>query len=57
MRKENRRNQEGERGKGELGQGEGKAGSYCDESAIKKIQWGMGQAFLSQRRLIELRLE
>ena len=57
MRKENRRNQEGERGKGELGQGEGKVGSYCDESAIKKIQWGMGQAFLSQRRLIELRLE
>lgn len=44
MRKGNRSNQEGERGrKGELGQGEQRVDSYWDESMMKKIQRGVGQ--------------
>ena len=44
-------------GKGDLEQGEERVASYWDESMMKKIQWGVGQAGLSPRRLNELRLE
>lgn len=58
MRKGNRSNQEGERGrKGELGQGEQRVDSYWHESMMKEIQRGVGQAGPSPRRLMELRLE